>query len=272
MRAILSLILCCNLLAAASLEDAFARAEYDPAAVVPLVVAAGARLRELPPGEAVVLADRLQPFLQRLYFSSELFPGMEALGLISYRVQPGDHFARIAKAHGVGSDHLQAINPLVTPDSMQVGEELKVLDCTSRELRIYVWRSRFRMLVTRSGANGDFELLAIYPIGVGKTERPTPLGTTTVALKQRDPTWTDPDTKQVFAPDDPGNVLNGFWIGLEPGADGRFKGIGFHGYTGAPSGDWIGRGGSRGCVRMLKADIGQVFNLVITGLPVAIMD
>ena len=43
-----------------------------------------------------------------------------------------------------------------------------------------------------------------------------------------DPQWKDPVSGQVFAPHDPGNLLGGYWMALDPEGLGE-DGIGFHG-------------------------------------------
>ncbi|MFW5846201.1 MAG: hypothetical protein ACOCXJ_08235, partial [Planctomycetota bacterium] len=71
------------------LESLFERAEYDTAAMVPLVQEASRALAKVDGAEAVVIADRLQPYLMRLYFSAESFPGMAELGLVQHSVRSG---------------------------------------------------------------------------------------------------------------------------------------------------------------------------------------
>jgi lipoprotein-anchoring transpeptidase ErfK/SrfK len=85
------------------------------------------------------------------------------------------------------------------------------------------------------------------------------------------PQWTDPVTKETFAPSDPGNVLGGYWIALDASGLGR-NGIGFHGYTGAPAQDWIAKPASHGCVRMLQRDIDRLYHLALEGTPVTIAE
>ena len=55
-------------------------------------------------------------------------------------------------------------------------------------------------------------------------------------------------------------------------SDGRFQSIGFHGYTGEASENWIEQRGSRGCIRMLQQDIGLLYDLVRPGVQVVITD
>jgi lipoprotein-anchoring transpeptidase ErfK/SrfK len=60
-------------------------------------------------------------------------------------------------------------------------------------------------------------------------------------------------------------VLGGYWIALDPEGLGGRRGIGIHGYTGAPSDDWLSKPGSHGCIRMLQRDVDRVFHLATEG-------
>lgn len=95
-------------------------------------------------------------------------------------------------------------------------------------------------------------LLAI-DVAIGKASTPTPTGTFTVVSRLTDPTWYGP--KQVVAPG-PSNPLGNRWLGLS------IKGFGIHG-TNRPSS--IGKAASHGCLRVRKADIERLFDLVRVG-------
>lgn len=272
MRFLLLVLTGSLLLAAENLEALFERATYDPAAVVPLVEAVADALPHLSADEAVRTADRLRPYTQQLFFGGEEVPGMAKLGLIQYSVRSGDTFGKIAKRYGLGVGHVQQLNPYAESSRLQVGQQLKLLDARKRPLRCYVWKSQFRLLLMQPFAyKQGLCLLASYKVGIGTADRSTPEGATHISDMVRKPSWTDPDTGEVFAPDDPGNVLGGYWIRLDPGPEGIFKGIGIHGYTGAPSSNWIERPGSRGCLRMLPEDIDQLYGVLTVGTPIAIM-
>jgi lipoprotein-anchoring transpeptidase ErfK/SrfK len=126
---------------------------------------------------------------------------------------------------------------------------------------MFLWR-------TLPGAKAPL-LLACMPVGLGAAESPTPEGSTTILNRVRDPQWTDPDTHQVIPAGNPKNVLGGYWIALDANTLGA-TGIGFHGFTGEPTKNWIEQGASHGCVRMLQPDIDRVFHVALEGTPVAI--
>lgn len=84
-----------------------------------------------------------------------------------------------------------------------------------------------------------------YPIGIGKSTTPTPLGNYSIALKVMNP----------------GGVLGTRWLGL------NYDSYGIHG-TNQP---WlIGTMVSHGCIRMQNSDVEELFALVKTGTPVYI--
>ncbi|CUH95462.1 hypothetical protein P22_1533 [Propionispora sp. 2/2-37] len=86
-----------------------------------------------------------------------------------------------------------------------------------------------------------------YPIGIGKSATPTPLGNFSIALKVMNP----------------GGVLGTRWLGL------NFDAYGIHG-TNRP---WlIGQMVSNGCIRMHNANVEELYALVHIGTPVFIRD
>jgi lipoprotein-anchoring transpeptidase ErfK/SrfK len=97
------------------------------------------------------------------------------------------------------------------------------------------------------------QLSRIYPVAVGKASTPSPTGTFTIATRVTDPTYYHPG--QVVEPG-PMNPLGTRWIGLNQ------KGYGIHG-TNAPNS--IGKAASHGCIRMAKADVEALFEIVRPG-------
>ena len=84
-----------------------------------------------------------------------------------------------------------------------------------------------------------------YPIGIGKSATPTPLGDYEIALKHMNP----------------GGMLGTRWLGL------NLDSYGIHG-TNQP---WlIGSMVSHGCIRMLNNNVEELFTLVNVGIPVYI--
>jgi lipoprotein-anchoring transpeptidase ErfK/SrfK len=109
----------------------------------------------------------------------------------------------------------------------------------------------------------DNEVIASYPIAVGKKGWETPTGNFQVIHMQHHPIWRHPITGKVFeaGTDSPlGDRWVGFW------SDGRNE-IGFHG---TPDTDLIGTAVSHGCLRMRNADVRSLYNKVSLGTPVLV--
>src|SRR5258705_11275489 len=87
-----------------TLPPLFAKPRADPAAVVPLILAASQELAGAHGAkESRVLADTLEPFCRRAFFGPERLPGMEKLGLVLHTVRAGEVPERIAKRYRVGA-------------------------------------------------------------------------------------------------------------------------------------------------------------------------
>ena len=108
-----------------------------------------------------------------------------------------------------------------------------------------------------------------YPVGLGRPDWPTFVGPFTVISKEIDPVWDVPVSiqeeqrrsgKRVLTrvPPGPANPLGKYWLGLS------VAGYGIHG-TNAPAS--ISKFQTHGCIRMLAADIEDLFTRVEVGTP-----
>lgn len=254
----------------------FSRANADPAGVVPLILEGTDALASLDGGDesdrrdARLLADTLEPYCARAFFSPERLPGMERLGLTLHTVRSGEVPERIARRYKTGAGLFEYLNEGYDERRLREGQALKVLELSAGALEIEVKRGAYRLAVYRDLPDGGRALVMFVPVGLGAPDSPTPLGKTSITLRARNPEWTDPVTKTVYPPGDPGNVLGGYWIALDSEGIGR-KGIGLHGYTGDVAANWIEQPASHGCVRMLQRDIDRVFHLAVEGTRVTIL-
>jgi LysM repeat protein len=251
------------------------RAQADPQLIVPVVQDAGLAIMMNDDAAGLAIADTVQPLLLRLYGSGETLPGMVQLGLSQHTVASGETPGAILRQYGMSNQLLQLLNPTYDDRRLGPGQRLKVMQLKDRMLALAVNKSVYRSLLVASQPNQSSQppqLIWVAPCGLGVAGRDTPVGVTTISSKVLDPTWTHPDTKEVIPPHDPRNVLGGYWIALAAGADDRFRSIGLHGYTGAPSADWLEQPGSRGCVRLLQADIHALYAWLPLGATVLITD
>lgn len=254
-----------------TLQELVKSAETDPAAVVPLIIEGSLQLVSLPVSSAKSLGDTLEPFCDRAFFSPERLPGMERLGLVLHKIEKGENPTTIARKYKIGVGLLPYLNANYDDKKLRIGQTLKVLDLSSETLAITVARSHFRLTAWRTLPGGGHALVKFCTVGVGAPETPTPLGVTKITKRVLRPTWTEPNTNITYAPEDPGNVLGGYWIALDSVGINR-TGIGFHGYTGAPVEDWISKGASHGCVRMLQKDVDRIFHIAIEGTSVTLAE
>ncbi|WP_378956378.1 L,D-transpeptidase family protein [Pelosinus sp. sgz500959] len=98
-----------------------------------------------------------------------------------------------------------------------------------------------------------------YPVAIGKSSTPTPLGKFTVIDKEINPVWVPPG-RDYSVPSGPDNPLGYRWIGF-------VELYGIHGNN-AP---WsIGQAVSNGCVRMLEENVEELFEIVQYGTPVKV--
>jgi lipoprotein-anchoring transpeptidase ErfK/SrfK len=107
------------------------------------------------------------------------------------------------------------------------------------------------------------QVIASYPVAVGKEGWETPTGSFKVMQKIENPVWQDPWTGEVRSPG-PNTALGLRWIGFW--TDGK-DAIGFHG---TPTVNSIGQAASHGCVRMRNEDVVALFEQVDVGTPVIV--
>jgi len=99
----------------------------------------------------------------------------------------------------------------------------------------------------------DGQVVKVYPVAVGKSSTPSPVGTFTIERRVMNPTYTH-DGRVVAA--GPNNPVGTRWMGLS------IRGYGIHG-TNAP--DSIGKAASHGCIRLGKADLEDLYARVAVG-------
>ncbi len=106
-----------------------------------------------------------------------------------------------------------------------------------------------------------------YRIAVGMPGFPTPLGQFKIVQKRYRPTWSNPGSgwaksMPAYIPPGPGNPLGTRALNLDA------SGIRIHGTNKINS---IGTAASHGCMRMLRHDVEELYDLVSVGTPVYIV-
>ena len=97
-------------------------------------------------------------------------------------------------------------------------------------------------------------VVKVYPTAVGADATPSPVGTFKIINRVKNPTWYGP--KGQIVPAGKANPLGDRWMGLSR------KGYGIHGTNNQRS---IGQNVSHGCIRMRKADVEELFEIVKVG-------
>ncbi len=177
----------------------------------------------------------------------------------SYTVESGDNLIRIAnRFHSTvsliqKSNKLDETNPTIYPN--------QVFRIYQGDWRITVSKQHFVLLLH----DGD-RLVKFYDVGIGRQDR-TPVGEFRIDLKEYEPDWWQPGQLVEFG--DPANVLGTRWMALAPieDTDKALKGYGIHG-TWIP--ESIGTAASQGCIRMVNADVEELYDIVPVGVRVEI--
>lgn len=186
-------------------------------------------------------------------------------GRTTYVVRPGDTLASICARYAVSRATLIELNDLASQNALAPGQTL-IVDNThiaSVDPHVSVTINipqRLLFIVENQQARA-------FPITVGRTDWPTPVGAFTIVGKETNPVWDVPLSIQremaeqgrpVITRMEPSalNPLGAHWIGLS------IPGLGIHG-TNAPSS--IYGFASHGCIRMHPEDVAALFDRVTVG-------
>ena len=207
--------------------------------------------------------------------------GTDLVGELRYTVaRQEDTLLDIARAFDIGQDAIVMANPGVDRWLPRQGTKVLIpsqfilpaaprngLVLNVSEMRLYYYPPRSQ--------DSPGEVLT-YPVSIGRMDWKTPLGTTRVARKVKDPVWIPPpsirkehaaegDILPAVVPAGPDNPLGQFALKL---AIPRYL---IHGTERAKS-FGIGMRVTHGCVRMYNEDVERLFPMVRVGTPVHIVD
>lgn len=190
-----------------------------------------------------------------------------------------DTLIDLAAEHGVGYRAIRRANPAVDPWLPGAGTQVHiprrhVLPDAPREgLVLNLPEMRLYHFAPVPG-EPDRLRVATYPVGIGRQDWSTPLGTSRIAQRLEDPAWYPPESLRREAarrgeplpaviPPGPDNPLGRYALILD------ISGYLIHG-TNRPYG--IGMRVSHGCVRLHPRDMAELFPRVRRGTPVRIID
>jgi L,D-transpeptidase ErfK/SrfK len=190
-----------------------------------------------------------------------------------------DTLADIARRFDVGYDELLRANPGVDP--WLPGEGTRIVlptqwvlpDAALEGVVVNVAAMRL-FYFPKPKKKGDPRVVITYPIGVGKVGWATPIGTTTVVTKRKNPMWTPPESVRrehakkgdplpARVPPGPDNPLGAYAMNL------GWASYLIHG-TNKPPG--VGMRASHGCIRLYPEDIAALFPVVPIGTKVTVVN
>lgn len=226
---------------------------------------------------ACLLTFYLSPSLAKTYVVPP--PGTDLVGqeTITYS-HSADTLMDIASANSIGLDEILLSNPdvdrwlpgdgtpvvlptrYILPDAPHEGIVLNL-----PEMRMYYYPTHAETLPT----------LQTYPIGVGRMDWETPLGTTRIIKKIENPTWRPPASIKREHLELYNEVLPDVVAAGKDNPLGLFAmRLGIPGYLihGTNKMDGVGSRVSHGCVRMYNQDIERLFPNVPAGTQVRIIN
>jgi len=190
------------------------------------------------------------------------------------RVMMGESLADISRRFDIGIFEIIEANPQLSPRNPRRGALVTIpsqfilpsglrqgMVINLAEMRVYYFHQ-------------DKKHVSTYPIGIGRKDWETPLGTGTIIQKVKNPSWTPPqsirdwyEANKLFLPDvippGPQNPLGDYAMRLS------IPGYLIHG-TNRPSG--IGLRTSSGCIRLYPEDIEELYGLITIGTKVRIIN
>lgn len=99
-----------------------------------------------------------------------------------------------------------------------------------------------------------------YPVGVGKSLTPTPLGKFKIVRRIYNPAWINPYRQSSVVAPGESNPIGQYWLGFA--MNNKSQEYGFHATNDLNS---VGKASTHGCIRLYPDDMRELFNLVKIG-------
>jgi L,D-transpeptidase ErfK/SrfK len=225
---------------------------------------------------ALVGADRAQATVYTLSSPTATVVGEDQTVETVYE----DTLYDLARKYSLGSEELIRVNPGVDPWLPGAGKKITVpgrhiLPPGPRE-GIVVNLPEHRLYYYPKPKRGAPIEVITYPVSIGKMDWRTPLGTTRVIAKQKNPVWYPPESVRkehaeagdplpASVPSGPDNPLGLFAMRLAAG-NGTYL---IHG-TNNPIA--VGLAVTHGCIRMYPDDVAALFPLIAVGTQVRLIN
>ncbi len=114
--------------------------------------------------------------------------------------------------------------------------------------------------------NNQAQAVKEYPVGVGKSLTPTPLGEFKIVRRIHKPSWVNPYRQSKVIPAGEMNPIGKYWLGFAMNR--KNQEYGFHATNDLNS---VGQASTHGCIRMYPEDMKELFSLVTVGTPVHVI-
>jgi lipoprotein-anchoring transpeptidase ErfK/SrfK len=174
---------------------------------------------------------------------------------VDYTVKSGDYLGKLAATFNTPVALIAKANE-VQGATIRLGETLRLFDGNNHPFALTISKSRNDLLVTLDG-----KFFKRYRVSTGEHAK-TPTGTFKVIDKIAQPAWHKPGAAAIPY-GDPENLLGTHWIALD------LPGYGIHG-TWEP--ETLGRQSSAGCIRMLNAEVEELYTILPRGTLVTIIE
>jgi len=174
---------------------------------------------------------------------------------IEYTVQSGDYLGKLAATFNTPVALIAKANQ-IQGATIRIGETLRLFDGNNHPFALTISKSRNDLLVTLDG-----KFFKRYQVSTGEHSK-TPTGTFKIIDKIAQPAWHKPGGAAIPY-GDPGNLLGTHWLALD------LPGYGIHG-TWEP--ETLGRQSSAGCIRMLNANVEELYTILPRGTLVTIIE
>ena len=176
-----------------------------------------------------------------------------------YSVRSGDSVDRIARRFGTTKDLVALSNRIKNPNLIKTGDRLRVF---KGKFEVTVSKAQNDLVVTM-----DKRFFKRYRVGTGEFSK-TPVGTFKINLKQKEPDWWTQGRRIRYGTEE--NILGTRWMAIQAtGETPAASGYGIHG-TWDP--DSVGKSLSAGCVRLLNAEVEELYALLPLGTAVTITE
>jgi L,D-transpeptidase ErfK/SrfK len=209
----------------------------------------------------------------------ELAPDQDVIGALQVTTSTKeDTLTDIARRFNVGYEEIVRANPNVDPWLPGEGTEIVVptqfIIPNAKREGLVINVPQMRLFYFPAVKKGEPQVVYTHPIGIGRVGWATPMGTTKVVRRQKEPTWrpTPSILKEHKENGDPLPAVVG------PGPDNPLGRYAFylgwptymiHG-TNKPAG--VGLRSSHGCIRLYPEDIELLFSMMPVGTKVTVVN